>query len=187
MTIIKEKPPTIETNRLLEYWNQEIITEAAKAALKKMEKIGFRFVTAIHDANNPGRGRIVQKLGMGHQYPYQEQWRRKILKWPFGSIAWTLRRMSAVNPGSKTAGRDGTYHFAKNNLIRECSMKLEELKLTTGKTKGDLYALCQNYSRISTLRMICFLLMVIGVIYGIAQKAYGDIWQAVFSWPCLSP
>lgn len=41
MTIIKEKPPTIETNRLLEYWNQEIITEAAKAALKRWKKLAF--------------------------------------------------------------------------------------------------------------------------------------------------
>ena len=35
------------------------------------------YVTATHDRNNPGSGRVMQKIGMRYHYTYEELWQPK--------------------------------------------------------------------------------------------------------------
>ena len=60
-----------------EFWGRGIVTEAARAVLAQMERDGVPFVTATHDRENPGSGRVMQKLGMVYHYSYREQWQPK--------------------------------------------------------------------------------------------------------------
>lgn len=60
-----------------EFWGQGIVTEASRAVLAQMKKDGVPFVTATHDRENPGSGRVMQKLGMVYHYSYREQWQPK--------------------------------------------------------------------------------------------------------------
>ena len=45
--------------------------------IDRLRMDGVPFVTATHDVNNPGSGRVMQKLGMRYQYTYREQWQPK--------------------------------------------------------------------------------------------------------------
>ena len=47
-----------------EFWGQGIVTEASRAVLAQMKEDGVPFVTATHDRENPGSGKVMQKLGM---------------------------------------------------------------------------------------------------------------------------
>ena len=60
-----------------EFWGQGIVTEASRAVLAQMKKDGVPFVTATHDRENPGSGKVMQKLGMVYHYSYREQWQPK--------------------------------------------------------------------------------------------------------------
>lgn len=60
-----------------EFWNQGIVTEAAKAVVEQVKKDGLPFITATHDRNNPGSGKVMQKIGMKYCYTYEEQWQPK--------------------------------------------------------------------------------------------------------------
>ena len=60
-----------------EFWGQGIVTEASLAVLAQMKEDGVPFVTATHDRENPGSGRVMQKLGMVYHYSYREQWQPK--------------------------------------------------------------------------------------------------------------
>ena len=60
-----------------EFWNRGIVSEAAGRVIEKVRKDGIPYVTATHDVNNPGSGRVMQKLGMRYQYSYEEQWQPK--------------------------------------------------------------------------------------------------------------
>lgn len=60
-----------------EYWNRGIATEAAKAVIDRVKKDGMPYITATHDRNNPGSGRVMQKAGMKYRYSYEEQWQPK--------------------------------------------------------------------------------------------------------------
>ena len=60
-----------------EFWGQGIVTEASRAVLAQMKEDGVPFVTATHDRENPGSGRVMQKLGMVYHYSYREQWQPK--------------------------------------------------------------------------------------------------------------
>ncbi len=60
-----------------EFWNRGIITEAAQRVIRQLKEDGIPYVTATHDVNNPGSGRVMKKLGMQYQYSYEEQWQPK--------------------------------------------------------------------------------------------------------------
>lgn len=60
-----------------EFWNKGIVTEAGMAVIEQLKKYGLPFITATHDVNNPGSGRVMQRLGMQYQYSYEEQWQPK--------------------------------------------------------------------------------------------------------------
>ena len=60
-----------------EFWNQGIATEAGKAVVEQAKKDGLPYITATHDRNNPGSGKVMKKLGMRYCYSYEEQWQPK--------------------------------------------------------------------------------------------------------------
>ena len=60
-----------------EFWHRGIVTEAARAVVEQAKKDGIPYLTATHDVNNPGSGRVMQKIGMTYQYSYKEQWQPK--------------------------------------------------------------------------------------------------------------
>lgn len=60
-----------------EFWNQGIATEACLAIADRLKKAGFPFITATHDINNPGSGKVMEKLGMTYRYSYDELWQPK--------------------------------------------------------------------------------------------------------------
>ncbi len=55
-----------------EFWHRGIVTEAAKAVMKKIIDAGYPYITATHDVNNPRSGEVMKKLGMVHKYSYVE-------------------------------------------------------------------------------------------------------------------
>ena len=60
-----------------EFWRRGIVTEAAKAVTEQVKKDGLPYITATHDRNNPGSGRVMQKAGMKYCYSYEELWQPK--------------------------------------------------------------------------------------------------------------
>ena len=60
-----------------EFWHRGIVTEAAKAVMKKIIDAGYPYITATHDVNNPRSGEVMKKLGMVYKYSYVEQWQPK--------------------------------------------------------------------------------------------------------------
>ena len=60
-----------------EFWNQGITSEAAKAVVAQVKKDGLPYITATHDRNNPGSGRVMQNVGMKYCYSYEENWQPK--------------------------------------------------------------------------------------------------------------
>lgn len=59
------------------YWGRGIVTEASRAVLDRAHENGFRFITAAHDVNNPGSGRVMQKVGMTYRRSFDELWQPK--------------------------------------------------------------------------------------------------------------
>lgn len=60
-----------------EFWGKGIATEAAKSVVQRIEKAGYKYITATHDINNPQSGEVMKKLGMEYKYSYIEQWQPK--------------------------------------------------------------------------------------------------------------
>lgn len=60
-----------------EFWHRGIVTEAGRAVIGQLKKDGIPFITATHDINNPGSGKVMVRLGMQYQYSYEEQWQPK--------------------------------------------------------------------------------------------------------------
>lgn len=60
-----------------EYWHRGIATEAAGAVIGELQRVGFNYITATHDVNNPSSGSVMKKIGMRYQYSYVEQWQPK--------------------------------------------------------------------------------------------------------------
>ena len=60
-----------------EFWNQGIMTEAAKAVIEQLKRDGISYITATHDIKNPRSGSVMKKLGMKYCYSYREQWMPK--------------------------------------------------------------------------------------------------------------
>lgn len=59
------------------HWGRGLMTEAARAAVGELERLGLPYLTATHDRNNPQSGRVMQKTGMIYRYSYEEQWQPK--------------------------------------------------------------------------------------------------------------
>ena len=68
---------TIGYGLLSSFWNRGLATEAGRALLARLKGDGVPYVTATHDTNNLGSGRVMQKLGMSYQYSYEELWQPK--------------------------------------------------------------------------------------------------------------
>lgn len=60
-----------------EYWNQGIITEAAKEVINQIQKTQIPYITATHDKNNRSSGAVMRKLNMRYCYSYEELWKPK--------------------------------------------------------------------------------------------------------------
>lgn len=60
-----------------EFWHRGFAVEAGKAVIGQMRDMGIPYVTATHDVRNPGSGKVMERLGMGYCYSYEEQWQPK--------------------------------------------------------------------------------------------------------------
>lgn len=60
-----------------EFWNKGIVIEACSALIERLKKVGYLFITATHDINNPGSGKVMKKIGMIYCYSYVELWQPK--------------------------------------------------------------------------------------------------------------
>ncbi len=95
-----------------DFWNRGIATEAAKAVIEQVKKDGLPYITATHDRNNPGSGRVMQKVGMTYCYSYEEQWQPK--NFP------VIFRMYQLNfAGSKDFVYQKYWNIYPNHFIEE--------------------------------------------------------------------
>lgn len=60
-----------------EFWHKGLVTEAARAVVRRIEAAGIPYITATHDRNNPRSGQVMKKLGMQYKYSYEERWMPK--------------------------------------------------------------------------------------------------------------
>lgn len=60
-----------------DFWRMGITTEACLAIIEQLRKIGFSYITATHDRNNPRSGEVMKKISMTYRYSYEEQWQPK--------------------------------------------------------------------------------------------------------------
>lgn len=72
-----------------EFWHKGIATEAASAAVERIKRAGYAYITATHDKNNPHSGAVMKKLGMQYRYSYVEQWQPKDI-----SVTFRLYQMN---------------------------------------------------------------------------------------------
>ena len=96
-----------------EFWGQGIVTEASQAVLAQMKKDGVPFVTATHDRENPGSGRVMQKLGMVYHYSYREQWQPKDIPVVFRLYQLNLDGQERVYQGYWQASKQ---HFVEEDV-----------------------------------------------------------------------
>ena len=59
-----------------DFWNNGITTEAAWPVLQQLKQDGYAYLTAIHDADNPASGKVMEKLGFKYHYSYDEIWEK---------------------------------------------------------------------------------------------------------------
>ena len=60
-----------------EFWHQGLCSEACRAVISKLKQTGISYITATHDINNPGSGKVMQAIGMSYRYSYEELWQPK--------------------------------------------------------------------------------------------------------------
>ncbi|MHC1694836.1 MAG: GNAT family N-acetyltransferase [Eubacteriales bacterium] len=60
-----------------EFWRMGLASEAAIAVIDRAERLGYKYITATHDINNPASGGVMRKAGMTYRYSYVEQWQPK--------------------------------------------------------------------------------------------------------------
>ena len=53
------------------------------AVIGQLKGDGIPYVTATHDVNNPGSGKVMKKAGMKYEYSYEEQWQPKNIRVTF--------------------------------------------------------------------------------------------------------
>ena len=64
------------------WWNRGIMTEAVRAVLKfAFDEIGFNKICALHDTENAGSGKVMQKAGMVREGHFCKHTRRKDGSW----------------------------------------------------------------------------------------------------------
>ncbi|EKJ5635581.1 TPA: GNAT family N-acetyltransferase [Campylobacter coli] len=63
-----------------EFWNQGLISEAAKKLIEKLKEDKIPYITATHDVKNIASGKVMHKLNMCYQYSYEELWQPKNIK-----------------------------------------------------------------------------------------------------------
>ena len=66
-----------------DYWNQGLVSEAAKAVVERIKEAGYTYITATHDIKNTGSAKVMKKIGMSYKYTYVEQWQPKDIKVTF--------------------------------------------------------------------------------------------------------
>lgn len=62
-----------------EAWGHGYATEASQALIETARQVGFPFLTATHDEQNPASGRVMERCGMTYRYSYRERWQPKDL------------------------------------------------------------------------------------------------------------
>ncbi|EMO1372956.1 GNAT family N-acetyltransferase [Proteus mirabilis] len=60
-----------------EYWGMGLISEAVEMVVQLLKEQGWHYITATHDINNIGSGKVMEKIGMEYKYSYREQWQPK--------------------------------------------------------------------------------------------------------------
>lgn len=56
-----------------EYWGKGIVTEASIALINQIKSDGqIPYITATHDVNNIGSGKVMQKAGLQYKYSFVE-------------------------------------------------------------------------------------------------------------------
>ncbi|MGP1101061.1 GNAT family N-acetyltransferase [Serratia sp. CY68630] len=60
-----------------EFWGDGLVTEAAEKVVSFLKSQGWDYITATHDVNNPGSGKVMQEIGMSYKYTFKEQWQPK--------------------------------------------------------------------------------------------------------------
>lgn len=57
-----------------EFWGRGYAGEAARAVVGWLKAAGQPYITATHDVENPGSGRVMRAVGMTYRYTYHEYW-----------------------------------------------------------------------------------------------------------------
>lgn len=96
---------------LRKYWQQGIVTEAAKAVVNFLKESNWDFITATHDINNVGSGKVIEKLKMRYEYSYKEQWQPKDILVTF--------RMYQLNFKSDIPVYKGYWNLYNDHFIEE--------------------------------------------------------------------
>ena len=60
-----------------EFRHKGLMTEGCAAVIEHLRGVGFPFLTATHDVNNPDSGEVMKRLGMSYCYSYRELWQPK--------------------------------------------------------------------------------------------------------------
>lgn len=60
-----------------EHWRKGYVTEACRAVVAQVKKVGIPYVTATHDVGNSRSGDVMKRIGMHYCYSYREQWQPK--------------------------------------------------------------------------------------------------------------
>lgn len=92
-----------------EFWSTGIVTEAAKCVIDYLKKQGWLYITATHDVNNIGSGKVMEKLGMTYKYSYREQWQPKNISVVF--------RMYQINFDEVDRTYDQYWHIYEEHFI----------------------------------------------------------------------
>ena len=92
------------------------MTEAARAVVEQARQEGLPYLTATHDRENPGSGGVMRKLGMVHQYSYEEQWQPKDIR-----VVFRLYQMDLDGQERSYRGYWERYpvHFVEPGLGKE--------------------------------------------------------------------
>ena len=79
-----------------EVWGQGYASEAARAVIGWLKEAGLPYVTATHDVENPGSGRVMRAAGMTYRYTYHEHWETN------GQWVWFRMYQLDLNGGQGT-------------------------------------------------------------------------------------
>lgn len=66
-----------------DFWGKGICTEACLAIIDKLKQTDIPYITATHDIDNGGSGKVMQNIGMQYKYTYKELWQPKNIEVTF--------------------------------------------------------------------------------------------------------